>query len=130
MAAGNRPLSPHLQVYRWQLSMAFSILHRMSGVGLAVGLLLLTWWLAAAASGADYFNYVHAVMGSWIGRLILLGFTASLFFHLCNGIRHLVWDAGHGFEIATMRKTAWLVLAATAVLTLGTFLIGYGGYGG
>ncbi len=110
--------------------MAFSILHRMSGVGLAVGLLLLTWWLAAAASGADYFNYVHAVMGSWIGRLILLGFTASLFFHLCNGIRHLVWDAGHGFEIATMRKTAWLVLAATAVLTLGTFLIGYGGYGG
>ena len=86
--------------------------------------------MAAAASGADYFNYVHAVMGSWIGRLILLGFTASLFFHLCNGIRHLVWDAGHGFEIATMRKTAWLVLAATAVLTLGTFLIGYGGYGG
>ncbi|MDP7546613.1 MAG: succinate dehydrogenase, cytochrome b556 subunit [Alphaproteobacteria bacterium] len=127
MAAGNRPLSPHLQVYRWQITMALSILHRLSGVGLCLGLLLLTWWLAAAAVGADYFNYVHAIMGSIIGRVILLGFTASLFFHLCNGIRHLVWDAGYGFEIGTMQKSGWLVLVATVVLTVGTFLIGYGG---
>lgn len=127
MAAGNRPLSPHLQVYRWQMSMLFSILHRITGVGLALGLVLLTWWLVAAASGADYFNTVHAVMASWIGRVILLGFTASLFFHLCNGLRHLAWDAGFGFEIEDMQKTGWLVLAATVVLTLGTFLIGYGG---
>lgn len=127
MAAGNRPLSPHLQVYRWQITMALSILHRLSGVGLCLGLLLLTWWLAAAAVGADYFNYVHAIMGSIIGRVILLGFTASLFFHLCNGIRHLVWDAGYGFEIGTTQKSGWLVLVATVVLTVGTFLIGYGG---
>ncbi|MBT3535964.1 MAG: succinate dehydrogenase, cytochrome b556 subunit [Rhodospirillaceae bacterium] len=127
MAAGNRPLSPHLQVYRWQITMAMSILHRISGVGLAVGLLLLTWWLVAAASGADYFNMVHDIMGSWIGRLILLGFTGSLFFHLCNGIRHLFWDIGYGFELDDMRKTGWIVMVATVVLTLGTFFIGYGG---
>ena len=127
MAAGNRPLSPHLQVYRWQLTMAMSIFHRMTGVGLALGLLLLTWWLAAAASGPEYFKLVHAVMGSWIGRLILLGFTGSLFFHLCNGIRHLLWDVGHGFEIETMRRTAYLGGFMTVLLTLGTFLVGYGG---
>lgn len=109
------------------MTMLFSILHRITGVGLALGLLLLTWWLVAAASGAEYFDAVHTLMGSWIGRVILLGFTGSLFFHLCNGLRHLAWDAGHGFEIETMQKTGWLVLAGTVVLTLGTFLIGYGG---
>ena len=107
--------------------MAMSILHRITGVGLALGLLLLTWWLVAAASGADYFNMVHDIMGSWIGRLILLGFTGSLFFHLCNGIRHLFWDIGYGFELDDMRKTGWIVMVATVVLTLGTFFIGYGG---
>ncbi len=127
MAAGNRPLSPHLQVYRWQITMALSILHRITGVGLALGLLLLTWWLVAAASGAAYFDMVHSIIGSWIGRVILLGFTASLFFHLFNGIRHLFWDVGYGFEIDAMRRSGYIVLAATVVATLGTFLIGYGG---
>ena len=93
MASDNRPLSPHLQVYRWQITMALSILHRMTGVGLGLGLLLLTWWVVAAATGPDYFDFVQGIMASWLGRLILLGFTWALFFHLCNGIRHLFWDA-------------------------------------
>jgi succinate dehydrogenase / fumarate reductase cytochrome b subunit len=127
MAAGNRPLSPHLQVYRWQLTMLTSILHRLSGVGLALGLLLVTWWLAAAASGPEYFDMVHGIMGSWIGRLILLGFTAALYFHLCNGIRHLLWDIGHGFEIETAKRLGYLVFSVTVLATLVTFMVGYGG---
>ena len=81
-------------------------------------MLLLTWWLVAAASGPGYFDYVHVIMGSWIGRVILLGFTASLYFHLCNGIRHLAWDIGFGFEIGTMQKSGWLVVVAAGVLTV------------
>ena len=127
MVAGNRPLSPHLQIYRWHLSMATSILHRMSGVVLALGLLLLTWWLAAAASGTEYFDLVHDIMASWIGRLILLGFTAALYFHLFNGIRHLMWDIGYGFEIETAQRLGYLVFALTILATLGTFLFGYWG---
>jgi len=127
MVAGNRPLSPHLQIYRWHLSMATSILHRMSGVVLALGLLLLTWWLAAAASRPEYFDLVHDIMASWIGRLILLGFTAALYFHLFNGIRHLMWDIGYGFEIATAQRLGYLVFALTILATLGTFLFGYWG---
>ena len=127
MVAGNRPLSPHLQIYRWHLSMATSILHRMSGVVLALGLLLLTWWLAAAASGPEYFDFVYDIMASWIGRLILLGFTAALYFHLFNGIRHLMWDIGYGFEIETAQRLGYLVFALTILATLGTFLFGYWG---
>ena len=125
MASDNRPLSPHLQVYRWQITMALSILHRMTGVGLGLGLLLLTWWVVAAASGPDYFDLVHTVMTSLIGRLILLGFTWALCFHLCNGIRHLFWDAGYGFEIPAMQKSGMLVAAASVVLTVLVFIIGY-----
>ena len=126
MPSDSRPLSPHLQVYRWQMTMALSILHRLSGVGLALGLILLTWWLVAAASGASYFDYVHMVMTSLIGRVIMFGFTLALFLHMCNGIRHLFWDAGYGFEIETARKNSWLVLVAAVVLTLAVFFIGYG----
>ena len=126
MPSDSRPLSPHLQVYRWQMTMALSILHRLSGVGLALGLILLTWWLVAAASGADYFDYVHMVMTSLIGRVIMFGFTLALFLHMCNGIRHLFWDAGYGFEIETASKNSWLVLIAAVVLTLAVFFIGYG----
>jgi succinate dehydrogenase / fumarate reductase cytochrome b subunit len=126
MPSDSRPLSPHLQVYRWQITMVLSILHRVSGVGLALGMFLLTWWLVAAASGAAYFEYVHTVMTSFIGRVILLGFTLALFYHMCNGIRHLFWDAGYGFEKETARKSSWFVLAATVVLTIVVYFIGYG----
>lgn len=125
MASDNRPLSPHLQVYRWQITMALSILHRMTGVGLGLGLLLLTWWVVAAASGPAYFDLVQSFMTSWIGRLILLGFTWALFFHLCNGIRHLFWDAGYGFEIPSMQKSGISVAVISVILTVLVFIFGY-----
>jgi succinate dehydrogenase / fumarate reductase cytochrome b subunit len=123
MAATGRPISPHLQIYRWYLSMALSIAHRVTGSALGVGLLLLTWWLVALASGPEAFATVQAAMDNILGFLVLFGFTAALFFHLCSGIRHLVWDAGFGFEIRTARQSGVAVLIATAVLTVLTWLI-------
>ena len=124
MSAQGRPLSPHLGIYRWQITMALSILHRATGVALAAGLLLLTWWVAAAASGPGYFDMVQVVFGSWFGLLVLFGFTLALFYHLCNGIRHLVWDAGYGFENQTVIRTGQAVVVATVVLTALSWAIG------
>ena len=112
MAQGARPLSPHLQIYRWYWAMATSIAHRVTGVGLALGLVLFTWWLAALAGGPESFGDVQAVMHNFFGWLILFCFTAALFFHTANGVRHLFWDAGYGFEIETARH--WSI--ATIVL--------------
>jgi len=123
--ARQRPLSPHLGIYRWQWTMALSILHRFTGVALAVGTLLLIYWLWAAASGPASYAHAGAFIGSWFGRLLLLGWTVALFYHLFNGIRHLLWDAGKGFEL----KTAWLsgmfVLAATAAATILAWVAAY-----
>ncbi len=119
-----RPLSPHLQVYKPQISSSLSIFHRITGCALAVGTLLLVWWLVAAATSDDAFATVSAVMHSWIGHLALFGWTASLWYHFCNGIRHLAWDAGRGFELPTMHATGRMVLVATAVLTVLTWIIG------
>lgn len=116
-AAVARPLSPHLQVYRPQLTSVLSITHRATGVALAVGTVLLVWWLVAAASGPEQFALAQAFLGSWLGKLLLLGWTIALFYHLGNGIRHLFWDAGYGFEIKTAYASGWAVLAATVVLT-------------
>lgn len=125
MAMSDRPLSPHLQIWRWNVTMALSIAHRATGVGLGLGALMLAWWLIAAASGPEAFATAQGFMGSILGRLILFGFTAALFFHLCNGIRHLVWDMGYGFEVATAERSAWLTIAATVVLTLIAWIAGY-----
>lgn len=125
MTTGDRPLSPHLQVYRPQLTSVLSITHRLTGVALVVGTLLLTWWLVAAAAGPGAFDTVQGFIGSWFGRLILLGWTYALFYHLCNGIRHLFWDAGYGFELPTLYASGWAVLAASAVLTLVAWIAGY-----
>jgi succinate dehydrogenase / fumarate reductase cytochrome b subunit len=121
----NRPLSPHLQVYKPQISSALSIFHRITGCALGAGTLLLTLWLVSAASGEGAFSVVQAILASWIGILILIGFTAALFYHFCNGIRHLAWDTGQGYELPTMHRTGVLVLAATAVLTVGFWIIGF-----
>ena len=118
MSVSNRPLSPHLQVYRLPLTAITSILHRATGVALGIGTLLLVWWLMAAATGGGYFEFVQGIMGSWIGLLILFGFSFALFFHLCNGIRHLFWDSGYGFEIATAEMATKLVIASSVVLTV------------
>ena len=125
MASSHRPLSPHLQVYRPQLTSMLSILHRLTGVALAVGTLLLIYWLAAAASGAEAFAGAQALIGSFFGRLLLFGWTFALFYHLCNGIRHLFWDAGKGLEIETAERSGWAVLIATGVLTLASWIFGY-----
>jgi len=126
MARPQRPLSPHLQIYRWQFTMTLSILHRITGVGLGIGSLLLVYWLTAAASGPAAFASAQAFIGSWFGILILFGFSVALFYHLANGIRHLFWDAGRGFELKTAYASALAVLAATAVLTVLAWVIGLG----
>lgn len=118
MSVSNRPLSPHLQIYKLPLTAITSILHRATGVALGVGTLLLVWWLMATATGGSYFEFVQGIMGSWIGLLVLVGFSFALFFHLCNGIRHLFWDAGYGFEIATADLATKLVIAASVGLTV------------
>ena len=125
MSSGNRPLSPHLQVYRFQWTMLLSISHRITGVGLAVGTLLLVYWLAAAAAGPEAFATAQAVVGSFIGRLFLFGWTFALFYHLCNGIRHLVWDAGYGFELDDAYRSGLMVAGASAALTLLSWVLGY-----
>ena len=120
-----RPLSPHLQIYRWQWTMALSILHRATGVALAGGTLLLVWWIVAAAAGPGHFATAQSFIGSIIGRLLLFGWTVALFYHLCNGIRHLMWDAGKGLELGPARASGMLVLVGTAVLTVAAWVIGY-----
>ncbi len=117
MTPSSRPLSPHLQVYRLPLLAVLSVVHRATGVALAAGMVLLAWWLGAAAAGPDAYAAVQAVLGSILGRLVLLGFTVSLFYHLANGIRHLLWDIGWGYELPRAYASGAVVLAATAVLT-------------
>lgn len=119
-----RPLSPHLQVYRPQLTSALSIFHRITGVFLALGTLLLTAWVVAAATGPEAFAAVQGFIGSILGYLLLLGWSAALFYHLANGIRHLFWDAGYGFELANVYRSGYAVLIATGVLTLLAWVIG------
>ena len=129
MAANNRPLSPHLQVYKPQLTTFMSITHRATGISLAVGTLMLVCWLIAAATGESAFNEVQAFLGSIIGRLLLLGWSFALFYHMCNGLRHLFWDTGKGFEIETAYMTGRIVIAASILLTIGAWLWGYAAMG-
>jgi len=126
MTSRDRPLSPHLQIYRWQWTMLLSIVHRMTGVALSVGTLLLVWWLVAVAMGPETYATVQSFMSHWFGRLVLLGFTWALFYHLSNGIRHLFWDTGRGYELSTGYGSAWLVVIASIVLTGLAWLAGYG----
>lgn len=130
MTTNDRPLSPHLQIYRPQWTMVFSILHRITGVALAVGTLLLVYWLLAAAAGPEAYADARTLIGSWFGRILLLGWSYALFYHLLNGIRHLFWDAGLGFELATAYASGWLVVAGAVALTLLAWLAGYGMLGG
>jgi succinate dehydrogenase / fumarate reductase cytochrome b subunit len=123
MARTERPLSPHLQIYRWYLTMALSIGHRVTGIGLALGLVLLTWWLLALASGPEDFATVETVKDSWIGVLVLFGYTFVLFYHLGNGVRHLVWDAGYGFDIRTAAHSGIAVLSFAGAMTVLVWLV-------
>lgn len=125
MASRTRPVSPHLQIYRWQLTSVLSILHRLTGVALAVGTLLLVYWLIAAAMGPAEFATAQALLGSPVGQVLLFGWSLALFYHLANGIRHLFWDAGLGFELTTVYRSGWAVLIATLLLTLAAWACAY-----
>jgi len=120
----SRPLSPHLQIYRPQITSILSVSHRATGLALSLGTLLLVWWLVALARGPQAFAETQSFVGSWFGRLLLLGWTFSLFFHLANGIRHLCWDAGYGFEIKTTTTSGWVVVAAATALTVIAWVVG------
>jgi succinate dehydrogenase / fumarate reductase cytochrome b subunit len=112
-----RPLSPHLQVYRWQISNSLSILHRVTGAALALGLVALSYWLISLAGGEDSYDKAVHVLWSPFGVLFLVGWTFSFLFHLLNGVRHLFWDAGYGFERIPRRASGWVAVAGAGVLT-------------
>lgn len=119
-----RPLSPHLQVYRPQITSVLSIMHRFTGIALSAGALLLVAWLVAAAKSPAAYAAVAGFVGSWIGLVLLFGWTAALFFHLLNGIRHLAWDAGYGFDLPVVHRSGWAVVVGTAVLTVLVWVVG------
>jgi succinate dehydrogenase / fumarate reductase, cytochrome b subunit len=119
-----RPLSPHLQIYRLTLTMAMSIVHRITGAALYVGTLLLAWWLLAAASGPNAYGTFQTVASSLIGRLVLFGYTWALIHHMLGGIRHLIWDTIHGLEPAEREWLARANLAGSIVLTILLWVIG------
>ena len=111
-------------IYRFALHMAMSISHRISGIALVVGTFVVLYWLGAAARGPETYASAAAVLGSWFGRLLLFGWSIALYYHLCNGIRHLLWDSGKLFEIGEIKKSGQVVLAATAVLTVVSWIVG------
>ena len=121
-----RPLSPHLQIYRPMLTMMMSIMHRITGVGLYFGIVLLVWWLTAASISDGYFDFVQGFFGHWFGRLLLFGFTWALIHHALGGLRHLLWDTGRCFDLNLVEWLARANLAGSIVLTLLLWVIGYG----
>lgn len=126
----SRPLSPFLTIYSWPVTMATSITHRVTGVGLAAGSAFLAWWLIAVASGPETFQSFLAVGTTWLGQLVLFGFAWALSYHLLNGVRHLAWDVGYGFDIHVAGVVSWIIIVASVVLAAGVFALAYLGYGG
>ena len=125
-----RPLSPHVFQYGWSVTMATSITHRFTGCGLAVGAVVLAWWLFAIANGFIPYNEFVSLAATPLGQVILFGLTWSLAFHLLNGIRHLAWDLGFGFSIPAARLNSILVIAGSILLAIGVFVLAYTGHGG
>ena len=123
MAKNNRPVSPHLQVYRLPLTGIISITHRMTGVLLSVGLILFVYIISAVAGGSATYTDMQAYAGYWLVKLIYWGFIYALFFHLCHGVRHLCWDAGKSFERETLNLYAFIELSVSLVLTLSTLIL-------
>lgn len=114
----NRPLSPHLSVYKWNVTSVSSILHRATGVFMTLGTVALAAWIISAAMGADCYEYVLSILSSWIGWLVMFGLSFSFFYHLANGVRHLVWDAGYGFDKQVARRSGWAAIVGALVATL------------
>ena len=120
-----RPLSPHLQIYRPMLTMLMSIAHRLSGIGNAIGFLLLVWWLVAISIGPEAYAQVSQFFGSIFGRLLLFLFSWSLIHHMLGGIRHLIWDTGHGLGKVSIEVFAWATIIGSTVLTVLVWVAGY-----
>jgi len=125
-----RPLSPHMTIYRWPVTMATSIVHRATGLALSAGTILLCWWLIAIASGTEAFNEFTNLAATPLGEVILFGFVWSLAYHLLNGVRHLAWDLGYGFAVSTANMTGVFVIVGSIVLAIGAFALAYAGHGG
>lgn len=123
MNTGNRPLSPHLQIYRWPLNMAMSIFHRVTGVGMAVSAILVVWWFLALATGPEYFETANAVLTSFLGDIVMFLSMAALWFHLANGVRHLVWDTGSSFGKKRVLRSGQIGIIAAALLVVITLII-------
>lgn len=121
----SRPLSPHLQIYRPMMTMMMSIVHRITGAGLYAGTALLVWWLVAVASGPEAYGVFAGFIGSWLGRLVLFGYTWALLHHMLGGIRHLFWDTGRGFGLKTIEVTAWGALIGSVGLAVLVWIFGY-----
>lgn len=130
MTNTNRPLSPHLQVYKWQLTMVLSIVHRATGIALCAGVPFLLYWIWSLTAGEAGYYQAQSFFASALGRIVLFGLSASLFYHLCNGIRHLYWDIGRGLEIPAVYRGGRIVVIATAVLTLVAWIAAYAAAGG
>lgn len=121
----SRPLSPHLQVYRFMLTMALSIFHRMTGAGLYFGSLIFVWWLVAAAMGPEAYGQFMAIAGSIVGRVVLFGLSFAILHHMLGGLRHLVWDTGRGFNLKCVEISARVLVASSLSLTIGLWLLAY-----
>ena len=120
----NRPLSPHLQIYKWQLTSVLSILHRATGIALAVGALYLAVWVMCAAASPRAYAVFQDFNTSILGRIVLGGWLFSGFYHLCNGIRHLFWDAGYGFALKDAYRSGWIVVAVSLAATIVAWIVG------
>jgi succinate dehydrogenase / fumarate reductase cytochrome b subunit len=121
MPARARPTSPHLQIYRWQIGNTLSILHRITGATLALGLIALSYWLVCIAGGPQSYAGAARLFASPIGIVFLIGWSFAFYFHLLNGVRHLFWDAGRGFERAQRHASGWFAVAGSIILTLSTW---------
>ena len=117
-----RPLSPHLSVYRPLINMVMSIFHRITGVALYFGSLLLAWWLLAAATGPDYFAFVNGLFATWLGKAVIVGYSWALIHHMLGGIRHFIWDTGAGLDIASVDLLSWSTIVFSVLMTGGLWL--------
>ncbi len=130
MAGRGRPMSPHVQVYRLPLNAILSISHRITGIVLALGAVLVVALLIAAAAGSQAYGAMYALAAHWLGQIVLVGFTLALYFHLCAGVRHLFWDAGYGYELTTARRSSYAILVAAVLLTAVTWALAFAANGG
>ncbi|HEX4635970.1 MAG TPA: succinate dehydrogenase, cytochrome b556 subunit [Rhizomicrobium sp.] len=128
--ATTRPLSPHMTVYRWPVTMMASITHRVTGVGLAMGAVVLAWWLVSISNGPEGWQSFHAIADTPIGLIVLFGLTWSLIYHFLNGIRHLAWDLGYGFDKQVAERNSVIVFALSIIAALAVFALTWTGHGG